>query len=694
MRFEEFIQAHGLKLNSAQCAAAQAIDGATLLLAVPGSGKTTVLVARLGYMVIGLGIDPSSILTMTYTVAATRDMKDRFCTFFGEEWRGAVEFRTINGVCARIIRTYERMTGGKAFELVADEKESTAFLTSLCREFMTGYPTENDIKTVRTNITYAKNMMLTDDGIKELDKKTGHPIRDIYRAYTEAMREQRRMDYDDQLVYAYRILRKYPRILQAVRNTYRYICVDEAQDTSRIQYEIVRLLAGKNGNLFMVGDEDQSIYGFRAAYPEALLEFEKVYPNGRVLLMEENFRSDARIVEAADRFIQNNLYRHEKHMYAHRPAQNDVREILLPSRSAQYAYLAKVALNCKTETAVLYRENECALPLIDILERSGIPYRIRMPDPTFFTHRVVLDITAIIRFAYDPYDTEAFMQIYYKLDTYLRRTQAQMLCEISKSQGISVWEALDIAEGISGGTRKSCREIQTDLWRLTSERADKALLRIDTMMGYGFYLSQARIKRSKLDILEGIGQNEPSPAHLLKRLERLSEIIAQKNTDGDAPFILSTVHSAKGLEYDTVFLIDAVDCILPETVVENPLTANAEDIALYEEDRRLFYVAVTRAKNHLRILTYKSEKSCFCDEFLQKKKPAETEAAAKAIRTAKDTDYISFCKKYGAGARIVHKKYGEGTVLTENAGFILVRFADGTQRNFALAVLYEKSLTK
>ena len=145
MRFEEFIKAYGLKLNHAQCEAAQAIDGATLLLAVPGSGKTTVLVTRLGYMIIGLGIDPSSILTMTYTVAATKDMKDRFCSFFGEEWRGAVEFRTINGVCARIIRTYERMTGGRAFELVADEKESAAFLTSVCREFLPNYPTENDI---------------------------------------------------------------------------------------------------------------------------------------------------------------------------------------------------------------------------------------------------------------------------------------------------------------------------------------------------------------------------------------------------------------------------------------------------------------------------------------------------------------------------------------------------------------------
>ena len=431
MNFDQFISRYGIKLNHAQCEAAQAVDGATLLLAVPGSGKTTVLVARLGYMIIGLGIDPSSILTMTYTVAATKDMKNRFCSFFGEQWRGAVEFRTINGVCARIIRSFERMTGRRAFELVADEKESTAFLGSICKEHMDTYPTEHDIRTVRTQITYAKNMMLTDLEIKELEKKSGLPIFAIYQTYTEVMKEQRRMDYDDQLVYAYRILRKYPAILRAAQNAYRYICVDEAQDTSRIQHEIIRLLAGKQGNLFMVGDEDQSIYGFRAAYPEALLDFEKTHPGARVLLMEENFRSDANIVEAADRFIKKNLRRHDKNMYAFRPPKNAVREILLPSRSAQYNFFLTLALNCKVDTAILYRENESALPLIDLLERKGVPYRIRMQDMTFFTHRVVQDVEAMIRFAYDHYDTEAFMQIYYKLTTYLRREDALALCSVS-----------------------------------------------------------------------------------------------------------------------------------------------------------------------------------------------------------------------------------------------------------------------
>ena len=689
MQFEEFMHRYGLKLNGAQCRAAQAVEGATLLLAVPGSGKTTVLVTRLGYMIIGLGIDPASILTMTYTVAATKDMKDRFCSFFGEEWRGAVEFRTINGVCARIIRAYERMTGGSAFTLVSDEKDSSAFIGSISREFMLTYPTENDIKTIRTQITYAKNMMLSDDGIRELDKSTGLPISKIYRAYCDAMREQRLMDYDDQMVYAYRILKKYPRLLQSVRNTYRYICVDEAQDTSRIQHEIIRLLAGKHGNLFMVGDEDQSIYGFRAAYPEALLSFERDHEGARVLLMEENFRSDANIVAAADRFIQKNQNRHAKKMYAARPAVNVIKEITLSSRSAQYPYLLRLAVNCKTETAVLYRENESALPLVDLLERYGVPYRVRMPDLTFFSHRLVLDICAILRLACDPYDTEAFMQIYYKIDTYLRRYQAQMLCEISRSQGVSVWDALELAEGIGGGTMKSCRSIQTHLWKMQSERADRAIERLDTMMGYGDYLMRSQIKRNKVNIMKGLAKNEPDPAHFLRRLERLPGIIRERQTDENASFILSTVHSSKGLEYGTVYLMDVVDRIFPEDPIGNPLLTKAEDMAQYEEERRLFYVAVTRAKDRLFVLTYKGEESSFGEEFLEKKSAREMD---EALRKGVDLDYRAFCAQYERGMRITHKQFGSGTVLSAEGGALFVHFDDGEYRRLAMIVLYEKSL--
>ena len=259
--------------------------------------------------------------------------------------------------------------------------------------------TESDLKEIKTMITYIKNMMLSDEEIKIFEKDAGCHLLTIYKAYCDELRSSQRMDYDDQMIYAYRLLRKSPELLSYYQNMFPYICVDEAQDTSKIQHEIIALLASKTENLFMVGDEDQSIYGFRAAYPEALLSFEKNHPNAKILLMEENFRSNANIVEAADTFIQKNTLRHEKHMKPAREIGTEIKEISLKSRSAQYPYLLKVAQSCNEQTAVLYRDNESAIPLVDLLERNNVPYRIRNAELSFFTHRVVLDIQNIMKFA-------------------------------------------------------------------------------------------------------------------------------------------------------------------------------------------------------------------------------------------------------------------------------------------------------
>ncbi len=690
MTFREFEKAYEIKLNIAQKEAVQAVDGAVLLLAVPGSGKTTVLVTRLGYMIYGLGIDPRSILTMTYTVAATHDMRERFCSMFGDDLRENIEFRTINGVCARIIAMYERLTGGSAFELLTDEKEIATLLTALYREIVTGeYPTESDIRVVRTQITYAKNRMLSETELKSLDKTMKIPFSKFYGRYCAELRAHRRMDYDDQMVYAYRILRKYPRILSEIQNRYAYICVDEAQDTSKIQHEIIKLLAERSGNLFMVGDEDQSIYGFRAAYPEALLSFEKDHSNVKIMKMEENFRSDAHIVESADRFIQHNLFRYPKWMKATRERLNPVQEIVLKSRGAQYSYLLKVAANCKRETAVLYRDNESAIPLIDILERHSVSYRIRALDPTFFTHRIVQDITAIIRLALDPYDTDAFMQVYYKLTTYLNKATAVAMVNLCKAGQGSVWDALDLLEHVNGGTLKSCRAMQGQLFKLLSDRGNTAIYRIDKLMGYGDYLERNAINTNKIAILQAIGLHEDSAESLLARLQALSEIVKAKHDTKNCKFVLSTIHSAKGLEYDTVYLADVLDGLFPEKVVTDPKLADPEELKAYEEDRRLFYVGATRAKNQLYLFTYADEMSSFCDEFLQKKQLA---SGVIAKGTKSEAEFEAFCARFEYGSKLNHRVLGRGLVLSKVEGVLLVRFGDGRTRRLALDVLFREDL--
>lgn len=735
MEWKEFETTFSVKLNQQQKEAVQSTKGPVLLLAVPGSGKTTVLVTRLGYMIYCKNIPPESILTVTYTVAATKDMSERFAVRFGEDMAKRLEFRTINGICARIIQYYGRRIGKTPFELVKDEKATTGMLIRICQDHGMGYPTESDLKNVRTLLTYIKNMMLNEEELQKLEEESDIRIAGIYREYCRQMREQKMMDYDDQMLYAYNMLRKDPGVLAYFQNRYPYICVDEAQDTSKIQHAIIALLADGTGNLFMVGDEDQSIYGFRAACPEALLSFEKKHPGAKVLLMEENFRSNAKIVEAADKFIQKNTLRHEKHMRAAREAGADIREISLKSRKAQYVYLMKAAQECTTgmagmsgseehrgradasvtETAVLYRDNECAIPLIDLLERKNIPYRMRNADLSFFTHRTVLDVQNIIRFAMDPKDTELFMQIYYRLKLFFNKKDALRYAQISQEKDMEVLDAALKYGNLEKYQEDNIRNLKRQMVRILNMPGDEAVNQILTYMGYQNYLKKMGMNANKLETVKLIGSRVESPEKLLERLEELRTIIQEKVSDKDCPFILSTMHASKGLEYDTVYLLDVMDGILPEKVLANPRTASKEELETYEEERRLFYVGVTRAKNQLNVFTT-NKPSKFCSELLGKRNLRENQQKEYAgIKKWGDyspagtygikgngmyhgygtghgsqkqpgKSYQELADALGEGMVVKHKKFGEGVVVDMEGEHIRIQFGDNV-KNMDLKVL-------
>ena len=735
MEWKEFETTFSVKLNQQQKEAVQSTKGPVLLLAVPGSGKTTVLVTRLGYMIYCKNIPPERILTVTYTVAATKDMSERFAVRFGEDMAKRLEFRTINGICAMIIQYYGRRIGKTPFELVKDEKATTGMLIRICQDHGMGYPTESDLKNVRTLITYIKNMMLNEEELQKLEEESDIRIAGIYREYCRQMREQKLMDYDDQMLYAYNILRKDPGVLAYFQNRYPYICVDEAQDTSKIQHAIIALLAAGTGNLFMVGDEDQSIYGFRAAYPEALLSFEKKHSGAKVLLMEENFRSNAKIVEAADKFIQKNTLRHEKHMRAAREAGADIREISLKSRKAQYVYLMKAAQECTTgmagmsgseehrgradasvtETAVLYRDNECAIPLIDLLERKNIPYRMRNADLSFFTHRTVLDVQNIIRFAMDSKDTELFMQIYYRLKLFFNKKDALRYAQISQEKDMEVLDAALKYGNLEKYQEDNIRNLKRQMVRILNMPGDVAVNQILTYMGYQDYLKKMGMNANKLETVKLIGSRVESPEKLLERLEELRTIIQEKVSDKDCPFILSTMHASKGLEYDTVYLLDVMDGILPEKVLANPRTASKEELETYEEERRLFYVGVTRAKNQLNVFTT-NKPSKFCSELLGKRNLRENQQKEYAgIKKWGDyspagtygikgngmyhgygtghgsqkqpgKSYQELADALGEGMIVKHKKFGEGVVVDMEGEHIRIQFGDNV-KNMDLKVL-------
>ena len=710
MTFEEFKNRYHITFTQQQLKAVQSVEGPTLLLAVPGSGKTTVLVARLGYMIYCCGIAPENILTVTYTVAATKDMSRRFAQVFGEELSRRLEFRTINGICAKIIQYYGKCVGKKAFDLVTDEGFKAKLFSQIYQQVKREYPTESDLQTIGTMITYIKNMQLSKEEILQLGEEQELPLFQIYEAYCREMRNQSLMDYDDQMVYAYTMLRTNPEVRGYFQDMYRYICVDEAQDTSKIQHAIIALLAQRDKNLFMVGDEDQSIYGFRAAYPEALLDFEKVYPSAKMLLMEDNFRSNAKIVRAADGFIQKNELRHEKHMKPTRPAATDIRTISMKSRKSQYMYLAKVAEQCETETAVLYRDNESILPVVDLLERRGISYRIRNADLSFFSHKIVVDIQNIIHFAENPKDTDLFLQIYYKIGTFMNKAAAVEACQISAERDLPVLDAALRFCSIPAGTQRSCKSMQTHLEGLLSDNADRALYRIINFMGYAAYLERMNYDDRKLEILKAIALNEISAPRLVERLQELAGLIREKEPDWNSKFILSTIHSSKGLEYDTVYLMDAMDGIFPETVLRNRRQADPEEIAQYEEERRLYYVGVTRAKNKLNIFTFQG-KNTFTDELLGKKNPTDVSmrpAKTTARVSLKDTStsyaktskkkvtqsqYEEFLQALSATDTVKNKKYGIGSIEELDGDQITIQF-EQKKGTFSVRFLLEQGLLR
>lgn len=688
MEYEAWKATWKAPLNPQQEAAVQAAEGPVLLLAVPGSGKTTVLLHRLGYLIFCRGVAPEHILTVTYTVAATRDMAERFARTFGGTWAGRLEFRTINGLSARIIRYYEQVKGRQAFSLVTEEGKLAALVGELCRKATGEFATESTIRSVRTAITYCKNRQMTREEIENFQVED-LPFPRIYRAYHAELRRRRWMDYDDQMVYAAQILRQYGDILAHFQEKYHYLCVDEAQDTSRIQHTILKLLSGRRRNLFLVGDEDQSIYGFRAADPGALLRFEEEYPGGRVLFLEKNYRSTENIVAAADRFIRQNQNRRDKHMVAARGPGPAIQPLWVADRGEQYARLAQLARTCDRETAVLYRNNDSALPLLDLLDRQGTGCRCRQMEGTFFTHRVVRDVADFFAFAQDPADGERFLRLYYKMGVGIPRTAAQWALLESGGEG-NLLATLAQCPGLSQRSQVLCRALAEEFTQLRGDRGDEAICRLRDHMGYGDYLRNRGADAGKLAILEILGRHTPSPPALLDRLGELRERIRQGDSDPNSPFLLSTIHGSKGLEYQRVILMDVADGILP--LVEAPAGDHPDPAAVeaFEEERRLFYVAMTRAKEELFLFRFR--RSDLGSAFARDLFPTKTRRLRQAVaprpkgggRPAPPP--LPDLALFDAGAPVTHRAFGRGEVVSRQGDIATILFREKGEKKVSLSV--------
>lgn len=596
MTFSQFKETYQIRLNPAQEKAVQSVDGHILLLAVPGSGKTTVMIARIGWMILGLGIDPASILSLTYSVAAAAEMKKRYQERFGSA-AACPEFRTINGLCARIILHYERVCGTHAFSLLEEEGQVRSILRQLYLTLYGEYPEDNLLRDLLTRMTFCRNNLLPVTGDPEAGGEDR--LRPLWERYRQYKIDSRLMDYDDQMEYASAIFRRHPEILESLQNRWRYFAVDEAQDTSKIQHGLIRQLSGKSGNLFMVGDEDQSIYGFRAAYPQALLEFDSLYPDAQILTMEQNYRSTGRIVEAASALIAHNTQRRSKTMFTQNPPGAAPQFTVLRDIGDQYAYLCRIAGSCRGETALLYRNNESALPLIDLLQREGIPYRCRGSDGLFFAHPLVADLRMLLQFALAPQDESLFSRLYYKLG--LGISKIEMSAALAAHAGEPARPLLESTAALISGD-----EMRRERFYAT-QRALNRIQRLDALSairiamwetGFGKYQLSRSNDDGKLRILSALASQNPELRSFDARLSELSELLKAGSPSPDAKFLLSTIHAAKGLEFQKVILMDVRDGVLPMC---------GADKEIPEEERRLFYVGVTRAKEHLELLRYQSE---------------------------------------------------------------------------------------
>ncbi len=596
MDYKEFCAKYHVRLNDQQSTAVQRVNGATLLLAVPGSGKTTVIVARTGYLLHVVGIDPRNILTITFTKAAAREMKERFIKKFGEVNGLVPHFSTINSFCLSVIKTCAREKHITIPELVPNNEP---IIRDIARTMMRDYPSDSTIKSLAQSIGKVKNELMENEQIKQIEEE-GIDFYEFYLKYKAHLTDNGLMDFDDQLLMANELLDTYPDILARAKKQYRYISLDEAQDTSLVQHRIVQKLVGKDGNIFMVGDEDQSIYGSRGAYPEALLSFESDYNNASIIYMETNFRSDQKIVLAANQFIKRNKERHDKNMHPNSTEEGKINFVPLQDMKSQPHMVfdaIRKALAAKDHTlAILYRNNYSAIPIINLLQKAGLGVRTRDAAGIFLTNFVVSDILTFFRFAKDQTNLQLFRQLYYKLGLYLKSSVVQSIEETMARQPCrSALIPLTHYGRISAQSRQILRYMDELPKMSPLDGIDSILWNI----GYMDNWLQRKIDEGasesslmlKVNILKLVAMEYKTVDEFLTAIDRIRDY----QGDPDSNVTLSTIHSSKGLEFDQVVLVDVFNGVLPTI-------SNTKEEKDEEEEARLFYVGATRAKHQLDIV--------------------------------------------------------------------------------------------
>lgn len=588
----------GLELSAQQRDAVEAPDGQVLLLAVPGAGKTTVVTARAARLIEECGLPAQQLLILTFNRTAAADMEhrwDRLCPNSPKP-----HFSTIHSFCYRLLREYARLRGSQVPRLLeGDGGEGRGRVLGGIYRTLTGqFLPEEQLNRYENLIGYCVNMQCSPDEVAEKNTETEH-FPELYRRYTAWKRENDRMDFDDMLLFAYTALQRSTQLRERTAGAYSHILVDEAQDTSKLQQELIALLVREN--LFMVGDEDQSIYGFRGAYPQGLIDFFQRYPQGRLMKLEQNYRSTPQIVTAADYLIRTNSTRFAKSPFTTRPDGPKITVVTDVPMEGQYRAIAELCREAgQGGCAVLYRSSFSGIGVAAELTRMELPYWASESRLGYQNDFITRDICNILRLAQNPGDLQAFRQVYFRLGCGVSKELAGQV-QLQQPTDILEW-ILDSGEAYERSTGKLLF-VQRILRRMAKKIPVYQIDDIVEELGY-------------LETLEKRGPSGYLVGSYLQRLSIIRRFAGQCDSVGDllellgsaeklldrrvrSPIRLSTVHSAKGQEYRHVIIADALEGIFPASdVVEYNALGSAVQM---EEETRLFYTAMTRAKDKLTI---------------------------------------------------------------------------------------------
>ena len=680
-----------LSFTQQQLQAIETIDGPVLLLAVPGAGKTTVMVSRIASMIYEHGIAPSSILTITFSKAGARDMRRRYEGLFGQLEKETPLFCTIHSFCYQVVGSYCQATGGVAPQLIEARERSMA-LREIYQRINQEFLSEDLEEELVSNLSFIKNAMLRQEDVEQNEKQPAEKrvletqiknLWSIYKAYSNFKRDNGLMDFDDMLSYTLTILKKYPQILEYYQDRYPYLCVDEAQDTSKLQHAVIGLLAQKSQNLFLVGDEDQTIYRFRGACPENLLEFPKQYPKAKLLKMEENFRSTGEIVEHANRFISFNKQRYPKNMFTHNESGGPIEVKKLHDFADQYHAAIEAYLAEPGTTAFIYRNNLSAVPIADILDRNDVDFYIKEHKARLKNNYVVSDVLAFFSLSFDSKDFAAFSRIFYKTSSCLKRNMLSRIPQGPLMEGESYFDRMVTLcdENQNTGKIRYISMMVEQLHKMEPVKAMECILYQIGYLGYLEFTSGAgySMQAQKLNILMSLASRVSTVEQFLDRIDELDEIVVQHAQRPQARLTLTTAHSAKGLEFDTVVLLDCMDDIFPaHSAVEKWKLGMEEEM---EEEARLFYVACTRARKRL-VLPYanfSANTPAVPSRFLSRlMEPEQKEEQTKA-------DGI----RLYPGLMIEHKNFGRGQVVSVNRerGTFTAFFGKNGTRTLTIQIL-------